>query len=527
MRITLVKSATTRFSGINIEHKNKVLEFGGDGTIKGGDNTHDLFNCFHEYVQMLDDSKVDKLFELYGSALLILNPTHNPEIKAPDEYLIKNRDYNFLIDRLKPIVNEIIELINPTKLYYFISQSPEYLETPPNLEYARNKGDYPMEMTIDSEEYKELVKLVLLLRPLYPIINALIKHLEDQKITKDYKEVIAGKLISDNPHLVESRGWNKMISYINYTFKTKGIGNQKVEIITEDKYTAHAIYKTLFTRFLVFLIPSQIKERNLAKFLWSGVRQFEDGGSIIRDKKGIKDEAGDKRSVMELYQLQEDIKSSDEIAECEFFSFGLYDEDDNPRTKDRFKHQCNALGIKNPKLVDSCFDIIPNAWDFELRQHAVILCQLVFIDNVSYQITNSLEYEQLLCYMALAQVKLFEMGYPNLAVIVTATYNPSIPRHDSAKFTSLDLGERALVESICDVHVGKGDSEGQNEAVLACNEFLREFYSKGWESTIELGMLNDKNSMTTAAKGHLYEVDLNKDIKEEFIRLVLEVNNID
>ena len=45
--------------------------------------------------------------------------------------------------------------------------------------------------------------------------------------------------------------------------------------------------------------------------------------------------------------------------QAEFFAFGLYDEQDNPKFVDRFKYQCMSLGIKQPELVEMVYDNLP------------------------------------------------------------------------------------------------------------------------------------------------------------------------
>lgn len=86
--------------------------------------------------------------------------------------------------------------------------------------------------------------------------------------------------------------------------------------------------------------------------------------------------------------------------------------------------------------------------------------------------------------------------------------------------------DKSRLLDLCDVYKGKGEISTDNEAIAAAMEFLDDLGNGSWSSTIELGMLDNKDNIKTSHRGTMYDVELVKEIKEEFINLVCEVNAI-
>lgn len=525
MKVSLVKAAKTKFVGIDITRNGKTIRFKADGAVKGGKNDHDLFQCFNSYLAIqMEEKDKDRIFQLYQDALFVLEPSVEGHQTKFEEYLRNNLNKDFLISKLVPIIDEILDIVNPNKLRYFIDSEGIYTTIPHDLDMNQNRGDYPEAKTIGHQDYRDLVKFILTFQPVFPIINAFITHLDTSNITKSCKELVAGALISHNKYLVRNPSWEKILGYISYDVINKNINNLKVDVNNNNNFVENAAFKLMFTRFLVFLIPTPDKTKNLAKQIFNGIRQIDTEGGTFNDKRLSGDDNNDKRSNIEMYQLYEEVKSADEVADAEFFTFSHFDEDDQPRYTDRFKYQCQALGIKDEKMVEHCFDLIPNNWKFELRDHVVQLIQLALVEEVSPQLIEFLDYQQLTVAMALSQVKLHEMGYPHLALLVTTIYNPDVPRADGGKFDALDTEERKRISEYCQVDQARGDTLFMNEGVDAAASFLREVFSKGWSSTIELGLLDDHEAMNTAVHGTLYDVEMCYEIKKEFLDLAAVQN---
>lgn len=528
LKAELVKSGVTPFSGITVTYGDETILFKGSGRVNCGTSSDDLFECFNSYVSNLSEDTRSDLFDLYKDAKLILDPTYFDSENLDDELMLNNNDYHFLTRKLKPTVKKIFDTIKFANFEYFIAQSG-YVNPPPDLMSMYARGEYPPETTINFNDYRNLGQLILVLRCILPVIVETVSKAE-VIAGKGYAEVIAGLLINDNPVVVNHPGWVRLNEYVEYSYNAKGRSTNplRLDIISEDRFANHAVYKALFSRLCLCFIPSKVPNKNLSKSLYSIVNQFDKVSSSIREKRaGGKDENNDRRGHFEIYQLKEEVNATEEAAQAEYFSFGMYDEDDNPRHTNFFKYQCAGLGIDEPALAEHLYSMIPNNWEFELRPHIVKLCQLVFADDISYMIYYALEYQQLMAAMALAQLKLHQMGYPHLAVLVTAIPDKEGVRTHTEDMFSLTTQERAVLQSLCAVVKGNGAVSTDNEAVSAAMEFFKELGVGAWKSTIELGLIDDPKAMETMRKGFLYEVELTKEIKEEFIALVAKVNEPD
>ena len=149
MQLKLVKSATTYYSGVDVEHNGKTLKFKAKGKVHCGTNEPDLFDCFNAYVETMDEMRLDKLFDCFKRAKMILEPSYEPNAPAPsDELLTGSLDYKYLIKLLKPIMAEAFDLLKPTNFEYFIMQSG-FVDPPADLDTYYSKGEYPPETTFN------------------------------------------------------------------------------------------------------------------------------------------------------------------------------------------------------------------------------------------------------------------------------------------------------------------------------------------------------------------------------------------
>lgn len=525
-KLSLKQSGKSPFAGVIAQYGESVIEFKGSGRLNCGTIYDDLFFSFNEYVGHLEEKNKTRLWELMVAGKTILDPSYFDIDNVDEELMLNNRDYNFLVKKLKPIVAEIFDVLKMKNYEYFMEQSG-YIDPPKDLTSMSGLGEYPAETTITAEDYRNLAALVLGLRGPLPIITEMIYKVESIA-GKAYKEVVAGDLINDIEWVKQHVGWNRLNEYISFTYSAKGRGPNglRIDIVSDDRFTTHVVYKALFGRLCLSHVPSKDPRKNLVKSLYSIVNQSDKVPSSVREKKGGgKDESNDRRSSYEIYQLREEVNATDEAAVAEFFTFGMFDEDDNPIYKDRFVHQCNGLNIADPNKAEILHDLLPDNWDYEPRQHIVKLCQMAFSDDIPFNIYYALDYHQLMSAIVLAQLKLHQMGYPHLAILLTSVEDPEGERINADVIFSLNQTERQRIESLCDVVKGDGATSTNNEAVSAALEFFKELGNSAWQSTIELGLIDDDKALESAPRGFLYEVNLDIQIKEEFIRLYEEINS--
>ena len=517
--IDIRRSGKKGIKGIIVSLNEQIIRFNGSSKVQlekvvSKDRTepeNNLFSCFNDYVENVftTEEKI-KLFKLYDAA-------HN--IVESGKIL----DYHAEINQLRPICDDILEMVNVDKYCNFI-QNSKYLKIPRNLSEAASKGDYPEQTTITDADYVNMVKLAFVARTIYPIIFGLMYRFEQQMGT-GYSEQACGELIKDNPLITRLYGWEKLQTYVRFSFGKRGTPTQIDGTGNTDTFAEKVLYNTLFSRLCCAVIPETEHEKNLATSINAAVKQHESGSGFRakEDWSGGDDE--DKRSSYDKYMISEEVKSSEEESEAEFFSFGLFDEKDQPRFKNRFKYQCIALGIKNEQLVEQVYDNLPQNWDFVLSNHTQHILKLVYAWVVSPFIweDKSASYEQLTAAVVLAQVKLSEQGYQFLPSVLGATHDPEGMR-SLAEGLKLSDDDRNYLASICDVQSRNNENRGYNEALLAAQEFLENFGNGIWQSNLEYGVLDDQEIYGRVRAGDLFSIEIENEIKDEFMRLVKQVN---
>lgn len=525
MKINIGEGTKTLFKEILVSHPGEeTLKFEAKLRYHCGDYSKDLFKEINEYLESLDDAVQAKLYKLYREALNIIEPTtFGIENARCRDDVINNMNYTYLINNTRPIVDEIFDLLKPKNLQYVIQQSG-WAEAPPGLRETINRGEYSSDITVNVEEYKQVAEFTLLIRPLFPIFAQMITKLS--KITgNDYKEVVTGGLINQNPLIINHPGWKRVKSYVSNFYSSKGTNPLQLSVISEDSYDHHATYIAVFTRLCCAHVPSIDKRKNLAKVLFSVVKQFDSGTNNVREKnfKGF-DEMNEKRGLHEIYQLKEEVSSADIQMQSSFFTMQHYDNTDKPILKNRFVNQCRALGINNPDLVDKVYELIPANWEFYFSQPVQQLLQLAFVDDISYDIYMHLDYEELMSAMALAAVKLDQMGFPNLSQIVMCKDNPNGEYEDTDKLFALTEEDKADLLSLCHISKTKETVSTENELVSSVMDFLSHLGSGTWHSVIEPGMACDEGLIAACPSGHLFEIEMSREIKSELISLIKAVS---
>jgi hypothetical protein len=514
--ITIVRASSKKFEGILITFNEKVIKFNGDAQIKlervlkdRSDATYNLFDCFNDYIQgTMDHDQQVELFNLYNRAHSIVESG-------------KFQDYNEDLAQVKPIIDGILDFINVPKYCSFIQYS-KYLQIPRDLSEAASKGDYPTETTIMDHDYVELVKLAFVVRTIYPIIFGLTSRFE-QTMGSGYSDLVCGDLIKDNQSVVLLPGWLKLKTYVDFAFNKRGIPTQPDSVVSSENFVDKVLFNTVFNRLCCAAIPESEEGKNIATAINASVKQHEATGSNFTQRDYPSESDDDKRSIYDKYQISEQVRSSDETISAEFFSFGLYDEEDNPRHTDRFRYVCAALNIHNPQLVEKIYDNLSPNWDFELEDHILKLLQLTFAFQVSPFIFEACDYDQLMAAICLAQVKLHEQGFKYLPSVLGAIKDPTGNRYlsDGMKLSEED---KEFFASICDVQTRNNEGRSFNEALVAATDFLEKFSNGIWKSNLEYGVLAVPEVYDVVKQGALFSIDIDIEVKKEFVALNRMVN---
>lgn len=540
MRYDIRMTGKKNIDAIIVTHNNEEIIFRGVQKVNGGNTDQELFEFLNEYFDSCSNEVLNKLWDLLKEGKTILEPGYFTDLDNKDleELRINNRNYQFLSDKLIPVLENIYKIITPEDIGY-AAQISGKCNPPKDLMAMSRLGDYPEETTIDNNKYVSLVKLAFPAQLTFPIVNQLLEHVSDMT-GKEYKDAVAGKMISQISALTSLEGWKILDTYIRAFCMRQEARRNGIGVVSDVKYIDYIVYKGLFNKLCLTFLPSKLDGKNLSKELNSLVEGEIRGGSDVKFKT-FKDPTpgSDDQSIPESYRIAQAVNGTDEIAQAEYFSFGMYEEVKSSdelgktcykwvkKTDNFFYYQCIGFGIKNQKLCEKVFNTLPRMWEFRLTNIHIKLLQLVFSKDISYYLFPALNYDQLMAAISLAQVKLFEMGFEHLATLCAVVRNPKYPTlylDDNFKLTTK---ERDELICLCDVYEGQSVSTTENILVKSVMDFLDELGASGWDSNIEPGLLGNEKFVSSMSSGHLYQVDVVPEIKQELITLVKMVNTVE
>lgn len=516
LEIRIVRNSKTVIEKIVIEHGTRKIDFNGrakiflEKTINNFSEGANLFECQNDFVnRTFSEEEQLELFKLYERAHKICESS-------------KEVDYRGELFELKKIVDEIYALFNVTKFIGFIRYS-NYLQVPANLVAATSKGDYPEETTILEHDYINLVNFTFAVRVIYPILFGA-THRFTSILGETHALLNIGQLVSHSPSLVALTGWEKLKLYVKTTFIKHGVGQSLIEFSTGINAVEKTVFKVIVGRLCSSVIPETEKNKHIANVINSVCQTAKsEYNESFREKEASYTDTDDKRSVFERYQIMEGNNPSKEQAEAEWFSFGLFDAQNNLRFTQRFTHQAAALGL-DESLIELVYDRIPTNWEFDLERHILTLLQLTFIDEISPHTFMACDYNQLMAAIAIGQVKLHTMGYRYLPSILGCVHDPDGLR--TIETLKLNNEDRESIEKICSVQAKNTDARSANEAVLGVMDFIEHFGNGIWKSNLEVGVLENKEILSRYPQGALYPLEIVNNIKVEFVDLVLRANQI-
>lgn len=523
MKYLTLMSGKRKIEGIAVEHNGQTIDFRGTQNVNGGDASQPLFEFLNDYFEGQSQQKLDQLWDLLKEGKRIIEPGYfeEPETAEVVELREKGLDYHFLTQKLTPIVAKIYQVILPHEVAYAAHISGRTM-APRDLMQMASMGDYPEETTINPVKYAELVKLAMVAQVSFPIINQLLEKIVS--VTgKDYQYAVAGEIITGFHSITNMEGWRVLETYIRVSCERQEPRRNTLEVVSNDRYVDNIIFKGLFIKLCLTFIPSLDKDKNLSKQLNSLVEgeirkeQSTRFKSFAEHKPGSEDQ-----SIPESFRIAQSVNGSDELAQAEFFTFGMWDEDEKPRHKNFFYYQCQALGIKNQHLAEKIYNCLPTVWNFRLTNIHLQLLQTLYRDDIGNYLIPALYYPQLMAAIALAQVKFFEMGYENLATLCGIVRNPEHPISYLGDEFKLNTKERDMLVEHCSVYEGQSQSSTDNMLVKAVQGVLDELENSGWDSNIEPGLLGEQQFVDLMSPGDLYQVSVIGDIKAELLDFVIK-----
>lgn len=527
MEYSINMSAKRKIDGIDVSHRGEIITFRGTQSVIGGDANQPLYSFLNTFFEGVRDSQLDELWDCLKEAKHILEPGYFNEEESEELELLREKglDYHFLIQRLTPLFKRIYRAIPPRDIGY-AAQINGFTVAPKDLMHMAMQGDYPEETTINPAKYSELVKLAFVIQLTFPIMNQLLEKV----ITvtgKEYQYAVAGEIIVACHEVTEMEGWKVLDTYIRASCLRQESRRNTMEVVSNDRYVDNIIYRGAFQKLALTFIPSIDRDKNLSKQLNSLVEgEIRKEQAVRFTTYNDKKPGADDQSIPESYRINQNVNGSEELAQAEYFSFGMFDEKEKERHHGFFKYVCLGLGIKNQHLAERIYVSMPTVWNFHLLKTHIRLLQLVYKEDIGAYLVPALDGTQLKAAIALAQVKLFEMGYERLAQLCGITRNPDNPISYMSDEFKLNTKERESLCEICYLYDGQSQSSTDNLMVRATQEILDELANSGWDSNIEPGLLGSEEFVSHMSPGDMYEVGLTVDVKHELLDLIMKMNNV-
>lgn len=525
MQYSIKISGKRKIEGIDVEHRGEVIAFRGTQNVIGGDANQPLYDFLNSFFEGVHHTKLDELWTCFKEAKRILEPGYFEEEETKELAELRQRglDYHFLVEKLSPIFKQIYRIIAPNDIAY-AAQIDGRTVAPKDLMQMALMGDYPEETTINPQKYGELVKLAFVIQVSFPIMNQLLEKVAP--ITgKDYQYAVAGEIISSFKDVTSMEGWRILDMYIRASCQRQESKRNTMEVVSNDRYMDNIIYKGAFAKLALTFIPSLDRDKNLSKQLNSLVEGEVRKEQSTRFTSYTDQKPGsDDQSIPESYRISQNVNGTEELAQAEFFSFGMFDEEDTPRYQNFFYYQCQALGIKNQALAEKVYNCLPTVWDLRVLEIHIRLLQLVYKDDIGVYLVPALDYRQFTAAIALGQVRLYELGYQRLAQLLGIVRNPNNPISYINDEFKLTTKEREQLCEMCYLYDGQSQASTDNLLVKATQEILDELANSGWDSNIEPGLFDNPEFIEHMSPGDMYEVNLAIETKQELLDFIAKMN---
>lgn len=514
LKVFITRNSKNNFDKITVMHNKEHIDFMGKGSIKLSSNKEmseevELFTPINDYFDIaLSEEQEKNIYNLYQQAADIIE---NNDFSNYEKEMVK----------IEQIVTTLLEQIKPANLMNFFEHSSKYMVIPKDLKKAPGHGYYPEETTFVVNDYVDVVKMTFLIRVTYPIFFGLLFRFESLTGI-NYANLICGAILHRNEFIRETRGFKRLQGYVNHSF-LKSNNNGTIETSSSEHGALIVLYRILFLRLSSAMIPETLPGKSIINAISSEVKQYENNNNGYRKKESFGDDE-DNTSYLDEHQITEEVPMAKITVMAEYFAFGLSDENDDERFKNRFHYQCKGLGINQPQLVEALYDRLPTSWNFQLTHPMRTILQMVFAGDISERIYDHLDYRQLTAAICLAQVKLAERGYVYLPSLCCAQLDKEGTATANSYF-QMTADERDYLSEICDVQSKNNEGGSFNEAVVFVKEFFEELEMNQWKSNIEYGILDNPELYNKVKKGELFQIDIDTEIKNEFFQLIKEINS--
>ncbi|MNR09082.1 hypothetical protein D3C85_1252710 [compost metagenome] len=89
----------------------------------------------------------------------------------------------------------------------------------------------------------------------------------------------------------------------------------------------------------------------------------------------------------------------------------------------------------------------------------------------------------------------------------------------------LNTEDKEFLTSICDIQSRNNEGRSFNEAIVSATDFLEKLGNGIWTSNLEYGVLDDPDIYNRVAKGAMFPMEIEVEIKNELIALIRHNNS--
>lgn len=469
MRISnsITNSKDTDWQVIRLSHgKNEPLDFTMQlyGKVKDAEYVFRDFNNFIAYFEKVNRDGADELFSLFkqiSEANGIFGFSKNSQ------------------ETVKAAVRRMYQILTPNAVLMWLSNFDDKIELP--IVPIDKSNDYSPDQTYNLQEYKELLALSILIKPMILVwgdFGVKSKTLPAAAIEEQCLSFLKGTVIEETDAFSRHRVF--------------------VEALTEDQITTAGVLEGISSSSLprktfacavvnkLCQIRSSHKGEdvgnqvinivaNMHRYVKSIIASLNKTGTNTVTKtfkeKGTDE---DNTSNAECYNIREDIP---EVTKAFFDSYAK----DLTKLAISAKHDINKSNVLELAKYNHRTNITPV--EVQYKMVGIILADQIGVRSIQHTIRDSA-----LNAFAVAQEILFEMGHPNLAALLTAT----IMRDDERNLmrpTQKILKEQiksAQLELLNEFYPYRLKSKGsripyKNPAVIAIEEIANRFAAYVWE----------------------------------------------
>lgn len=509
IKVTNIDILTGRTT-IDVTHKNNHLYFVGSSIKRKYFEDYDQFDVLNRYLKTLPPEIHDNIFKLFV------------EIKrALEDVWIKND----LISKLEIYIRDLYNFIDFDNFRFWVSINVNLPELENNFakEYVTSMDDVgSRDQTYLRSEYIDLITLSAMLRFMLPIWNEFMDKTKAE-YGNTFKDYYAFKLLRESS-IYNCKAMEKLRVYINYPIKANFDNTTMVlsGISTEDIPT-YMLALVVIRRLAVGRIENNEPNVHLITFIYKYVfrtaQNTSNGKKAIKEKKIRKNEDEDeKESSLDRYKIKYQI-SIGEIAEIEFaiknyeYLVNLYCPN---LDRNIIRENLESIQVLTPvKLED--VQIILLSWII----HPLVPSRgLVYVNK-----------ETILIAMAVSQAILRELGYPFLAMLLTA-----YPDRESSEFITSSSETRSripkeMVEQLDYLfpfikRTGRrGNIKGINPIINLITNMAISFNSINWFITVKEKYLHEVYG-ENATRRIIMPGDLKVDLTKCLIHLINVQNSV-